>query len=100
MALYPYGYYGGHSWLNRLDLSNNQAPWRACHVGVFLPGFYQLGHLDLSGNLLTSLDEEFFRNHGTLPTTLPLVDSLDLSDNSLTSLPPPSLNFGSKLATW
>ena len=48
--------YGGHSWLNRLDLS---------------------------GNLLTSLDEEFFRGPGA---TLPL-SSLDLSDNSLASLP-------------
>ena len=51
-------------------------------MGVFA-GFYQLGRLDLSGNSLTSLDEEFFRGPGA---TLPL-NSLDLSDNSLTSLP-------------
>ena len=72
--------YGGHSWLTKLDLSNNQLS--SLPVGVF-SGFYQLGRLDLSGNLLTSLDEEFFRSPSA---TLPL-SSLDLSDNSLTSLP-------------
>ena len=72
--------YGGHSWLTKLDLSNNQLS--SLPTGVFA-GFYQLGRLDLSGNLLTSLDEEFFRSPSA---TLPL-GSLDLSDNSLTSLP-------------
>ena len=72
--------YGGHSWLNRLDLSNNR--FTTLPVGVF-DGFYQLVSLDLSGNSLTSLDEEFFRSPSA---TLPL-SSLDLSDNSFASLP-------------
>ena len=76
----PVWVYGGHSWLNRLDLSNNR--FTTLPVGVF-DGFYQLGSLDLSGNSLTSLDEEFFHGPGA---TRPL-SSLDLSDNSLASLP-------------
>ncbi len=76
----PVRVYGGHSWLTKLDLSNNQLS--SLPVGVF-SGFYQLGRLDLSGNSLTDLDEEFFRSPSA---TLPL-GSLDLSDNSLASLP-------------
>ena len=68
--------YGGHSWLNRLDLSNNR--FTTLPVGVF-SGFYQLGRLDLSGNLLTSLPKEFWFETRNLV-------SLDLSGNNLTNL--------------